>query len=175
MSGRASVRARLMVLGALLGPVVLMEAGGTIKPGAVVRTTLAAQPMPMQPPAFKAAVISPAQQSAMQRAELLAAQEAPPNPFYYVRPDAVEEPVIVDDPEPPSEAQPAAMPKFSVASVIAAPNGHHAALISGKIRRVGDTIDGWKIIHIDPASRTVRFSGPDGNEVDLTQANARPR
>lgn len=175
MSGRASVRARLLVLGALLGPVVLMQAGGTIKPGAVVRTTLAAQPMPSQQPALKAAAISPAQQSAMQRAESLAAQAELPNPFYYVRPDAVEEPVIADEPEPPTNTQPVVTPKFTVASVIPAPNGHHAALISGKIRRVGDTIDGWKIIHIDPASRTVKFTGPDGNEVDLTQVNARPR
>lgn len=77
--------------------------------------------------------------------------------------------------ETPTTQQPVAIPAEIKALTLGAlmRNDHGAfAMISGKVRTVGDAvIPGWTITEIDPQTRRVTITSDDGTAVYLTPAN----
>ncbi|MBX3356898.1 MAG: hypothetical protein KF745_00570 [Phycisphaeraceae bacterium] len=163
---------RLLVLGALVGPVILFQSARFLMstpqaPSAANATTTAA-PAPAAP-ARGPAALSPEQTRAI---EWLAKQPERPSrspmeaPLRKVVVDDEPVEVVAEAPTPPPPAAPG-LPPLTL-SLIMNSRGESVAILSGKTYRKGDEVaSGWKVDKIDHDAWSVTLRHPDGRSAEI--------
>jgi hypothetical protein len=174
MSMDKRTRARVFTAAALVAPVVLVQIGQAVLGGVGPRVSAAS--VSETAPAAEATTptVKPAPKwTAAQTAAAAWLAKAgrprvPDSPMVFVpAPErAPEARVQVDEGEKPLEPR----PSLTLSGVIGR-DGEEAALINGKMVRVGDTVHtGWKVESIDAKRMVVVVAGPRGDRFELSSS-----
>jgi hypothetical protein len=147
-----------LYIGAFIAPTIGVFAGGFLGQGA--RTVSAAE----EP--FQVVSIEPMSFRLDRLEEPLSSNDFIPSPFYFESQLAPIDPVVEPTPRATQRPTgPAELPPVRVTSIL--PNGKTPlAIIDGKPRRVGDTLEsGWKVLSINGDDFTVTLVHSSGQKV----------
>lgn len=183
MIGSSSSRRTLVMLGALLGPTALSQlvplGWSQAGPRLVQAGTAVSAAADAAGPAHAGPRVTESQRRAASRAEALRVEPFHESPMYEPPAPAAPEPAEPDVEEEEQDAEPeaappsptaSAPPAITISSVLRGAAGV-AAVIDGRIRRVGDGLGaGWTITAIDATARSVTLRHADGREQRYSMA-----
>ena len=160
---------KLLWVGAVLSPLIAVQVARLLGPsGAGPAAATAAHPAAAdvageQALASAPAPLTPAQQRALAFIQSLDEQPLGRSPMDGPEPEPVSEPSApIDAPKPPS------FPSELRVTAIIGDGGTAAAVIAGRLRRIGDEVaPGWRVETIDARGRRVVFTDSDGRVVTL--------
>lgn len=168
MSLTKNKRERLLLTGALLAPIALLELGSLLR-GFGGPSPAGASPIAAVGPATAKAVFRP---SSTDKALAVSAQRAmAPSPLQdpFLRNTPAVEQAAPTPPPAPTPVRAPTLPVPTLSSVMRGARGEGICMIDGELLRVGGrTRDGWRIEAIDLPARAVILVDPQGTTKTIT-------